>query len=213
MLYFTSGVIQESGWTVPSPFSISMWCILRTLNASINRLAGTADDFEVKYIISTNKYQGDIFNVSGIPMPNSPAGTGVRVHIAITGTIGVSVKSYINGVLDATHATVSTTPASPATFQLGGRPGSADYLNGELEDVRIYNRELSAMEIMTIKSGNGLDNIIQGMINRWIVTTLGGNVSIGSDLQYDLGSNRQNMTKIGGTVVYAGGYINPRRRV
>jgi len=64
---------------------------------------------------------------------------------------GSNVRFYVNGALDRTVAN-TTDPGTPATFD--SYVGSLGYLNGtnytfggSLDDVRVYNRPLSAAEI------------------------------------------------------------------
>jgi hypothetical protein len=194
--------------------SICHWIILRGYNAGTNRFFGTADNFETKFIVGSNVYQGDLFENNGTPLPSSPAGTGIRIHLAFTGTIGVSVKSYLNGTLDVTDSAVSSSPASPATLGVGGRAGSSDYANGDMEDIRVYDRELTGSEIRCIYASNGRDGIISGLINRWAQTSKGDGTDISSDYIYDETASRQHLQKAAsGVIYYRGGFLNPRRRV
>jgi hypothetical protein len=213
MYNFYTGLASVANWTVPSPMTICKWVILRGYNAAQNRLFGTADNFETKFVIFGEDYQGDLFENSGSPLPSSPAGVGVRLHLAFTGTIAGSVKSYLNGVLDVTDSSLGGTPSSPATLGVGGRSGSSDVANGDLEDVRVYNRELSANEILTIYTSNGRDNIYDGLINRWAVSSKGDGTDISTDYIYDLTGSKQHLQKVSNAVYYRGGFISPRRRV
>jgi hypothetical protein len=77
------------------------------------------------------------------------------VHFAVISDYsGASVKFYRNGELIQTSA--MTTPLFPSTSRVRylGSYGSSYYLYcGYLDDIRIYNRELSASEIKAIYEG------------------------------------------------------------
>jgi len=67
-------------------------------------------------------------------------------HIAVT-IEGVSVKGYIDGVQSGTTQTFSGTRQSSNLPFLIGKQKDGFYFNGVIDEVRIYNRALSADEI------------------------------------------------------------------
>ncbi len=97
--------------------------------------AGCCDDNYVKYVtsISTNTW----YNV-----------TAVYDSVAQTQTM------YINGAASATHSVAGLPPQAGAgnPLYMGSRSGN-DALSGVLDDVRVYNRALSASEVSAIYSG------------------------------------------------------------
>ncbi|MBI2543065.1 MAG: PEGA domain-containing protein [Candidatus Aenigmarchaeota archaeon] len=66
-------------------------------------------------------------------------------HIAYTYD-GTSRKYYINGQLDSSHSTTGSIPASNLNLWIA-RGWSGAYFNGIIDEVKIYNRALSATEI------------------------------------------------------------------
>jgi YVTN family beta-propeller protein len=70
------------------------------------------------------------------------------VHIAGTLDTGAGESNlYINGVLDGS-ASVTTLPAENSNpFNIGGFTGYGSYLNGLIDEVKLYNRTLSAVEL------------------------------------------------------------------
>lgn len=76
-------------------------------------------------------------------------------HIAITRKKGVGVNLYVNGVLSASTTTTHTQSTANATGFSIGMSGSnisvtGNPLNGALDDVRVYNRYLTANEVNAI---------------------------------------------------------------
>jgi hypothetical protein len=109
-----------------------------------------------------------------------------RTHIAAV--VNFSTKSgiiYINGVADPSGVQVftnmtagNTSNTACAQSAVGSREdGAANFFNGELEDVRIYNRGLGPDEIMTIFTGLGMDMISTGLQARWPMAELGQGVA------------------------------------
>jgi hypothetical protein len=81
--------------------------------------------------------------------------TGVWTHVAVT-LSGTTGTLYINGVADGTNSTITSTPsAMGATTQnyLGKSQWNDPYLNGALDDFRVYSRALSASEITQLAAG------------------------------------------------------------
>jgi hypothetical protein len=85
-------------------------------------------------------------------------------HFAYTDSNGTA-KCYIDGVLDATD--FSYTPSGSYTFTTAqmGRRGTTDYYNGTMDDIRIYNRVLTATEITKLAQGHSPeDKIMAGTL-------------------------------------------------
>lgn len=82
--------------------------------------------------------------------------TGAWVHLSLvmTDTFGVPSKVYYNGVLQTAVSSVDNRIASGnfATFNLfkGSRNGSSLFYNGRVDDLRIYNLELSLAEVRLV---------------------------------------------------------------
>ncbi len=80
---------------------------------------------------------------------------------------------YINGVADTSGTFANMTAGNTSNTNCGlskmasNETGSTNSWNGELEDVRVYNRALSADEIATIYAAKGKDSILEGLQARW----------------------------------------------
>ena len=71
---------------------------------------------------------------------------GAWTHLATTYD-GASQRLYINGVLVATRAQTGTIAVGNQPLRVGGNNSSGEFFRGLIDEVRIYNRALSAAEI------------------------------------------------------------------
>ena len=84
-----------------------------------------------------------------------PANTWV--HIAGTYD-GTALRIYVNGALNATKAVTGTTCANAEPLAIGAKnrttpPATTEaYMDGRFDDVRVYNRALSAAEIKAVRT-------------------------------------------------------------
>ncbi len=93
---------------------------------------------------------------------------------------GTTKRLYVNGVLEKSSVPSSTEKpvASPETFKIGGSRGSV-FLNGNVDDVRIYNRVLKPFEIVVLASGNQPSTGL-GTITLNATTTVNGSLTLNS---------------------------------
>lgn len=112
---------------------------------------------------------------------NGSVGAGAWHHLvyAVNNSTGAS-KIYVDGGLNAS-CNGSVQSYTYSNLQLGVRQNSIDYFNGFIDDVRIYNRVLSATEIaaqynsynsqINLRSSPGnstaAGNINQGLVGYW----------------------------------------------
>jgi hypothetical protein len=114
--------------------------ILRKGDANPNNYALQISDGRVELLL-------DGSDTSGI-RGNTVLNTGQWYFVAATwdGTTG---KIYVNGVLDNSPGTAKAAPIGTDTrpVYLGGRAGG-DYFDGMIRDIRLYNRPLTAAELV-----------------------------------------------------------------
>jgi hypothetical protein len=83
--------------------------------------------------------------------------TGSWVHVAVT-HIGNTGKLYVNGAqVGSSNTSMTLSPNSLGTTTqnwIGRSQSGGNYLDGKVDDFRIYNRGLSAAELTTIQSGS-----------------------------------------------------------
>ena len=107
-----------------------------------------------QYYMTVNSANGtlDAFfgGVTGSHTPsNSTVSLNQWMHTAITYD-GANIKWYIDGVLDKTSAATGTITSDPRSVRIGGEPAFGRFLNGSIDEVRVYNRALSADEIQRL---------------------------------------------------------------
>ena len=82
--------------------------------------------------------------------------SGSWYHVVATSS-GSTKKLYINGTLDSskTNSPVTMGAATSVGLGIGGKAaGSVEYLNGYMDDTRLYSRVLNATEASDLASGN-----------------------------------------------------------
>lgn len=93
-------------------------------------------------------------------------------HLVCTFLSGAPGRKYIilDGAIVAADTNVTQTIANTADpLWVGNNSGATTrYLDGYLEDVRVYNRELSLAEAQVIFRGKGSDAIRHGIVSRWV---------------------------------------------
>jgi RHS repeat-associated protein len=77
-------------------------------------------------------------------------------HVAVTYDNGV-VKTYINGTLTHTYSgagAIGDVDGSQNDFRIGGRQVTSHNFQGRIDEVRVYQRPLSASEVTTLPGGS-----------------------------------------------------------
>jgi hypothetical protein len=83
---------------------------------------------------------------------------------------GTDGRMYINGVQDGTPvALAGTLFGTTVALNLARRSGGGGAYDGMLDDVRIYDRAMSAAEIATVYASRGNDGILHGLVARYLM--------------------------------------------
>ena len=69
-------------------------------------------------------------------------------HLATTYD-GTTVRLYVNGAIAGSSTIAGSIPASTGPLHLGGNAIWGEWFSGSIDDVRVYNRALSASEVQT----------------------------------------------------------------
>ncbi len=104
-----------------------------------------------------NGYYADV-------MSNSSYTTDEWMHICFSYN-GAQGKMYINGQLDATENITLDTP-SGTNLEIARMDGT-QYFNGNIEDIRFWNYELSADEITQVYSEPTTLSLREGLVGYW----------------------------------------------
>ena len=154
-------------------FSVAAWA--KPLNATAAMvIVGTRypidQSFDMKFQAG-NLIHGDIGNGSAWITTGADTGfnyqTGVWYHVVYVVTpTGYSI--YVNGNLAGSGTYASSTPLlydSNHNIFVGQFGGGGDYFNGSIDDVRIYNRALSADEISDLYAYGQAKLLKTGVLN------------------------------------------------
>lgn len=87
------------------------------------------------------------------PYAMKPPATGVWTHVAFTYD-GAKVKGYLDGVEKLSVAAAGRIPSRPTALRLGIDGASAQPYKGKLDDVRIYDRALTAADILRLRDAH-----------------------------------------------------------
>jgi hypothetical protein len=126
-------------------WTVSAWVYPTTSVGSIVELDNATSNWVVYMDTILKLWNGtaDVYN-SGTTIP-----VGSWTHIAIVYN-GTHVSGYVNGIFISSTAVASSileTPTS-STFRIGTDRAVTTWFNGTIDEVKIYNRSLSASEIM-----------------------------------------------------------------
>lgn len=108
---------------------------------------------------------------NGSYVPTSQINTGAEFHVVFTYDKSTGlIAAYVNGVWydDLTTGTADVTNTFSRIASIEDTGGTPTYLNGNLDDVRIYNRVLSANEIAALYAQRGADRVFYGLVHRWM---------------------------------------------
>lgn len=187
---------------------VAKWADVGALFSYLLQVGGAAND---KPLFAIRPVGEGIAIVTG----TTAMGIGTWRHLAGTydGTI---LRVYLDGVEDGTNTppvggNIRSTTA-PVRIGTGSGASSEGPTDGSVDDVRIYDRVLSADEIATIFASNGHDVIVDALQARFTFMEKGpGATATGADVK-DIGPNSLATTSVN-TPTYSEGVLSFRRRV
>jgi hypothetical protein len=71
-------------------------------------------------------------------------------HLAMTYD-GTTMRYYVNGTQVATRAQTGAAATSAGLLRIGGNSVWGEWFAGQIDEVRVYNRALTAAEIVTVR--------------------------------------------------------------
>src|SRR5262249_20434970 len=139
-LQLTGGMTLEA-WVNPTTVS-SAWRDVIYKGNDNYYLEGTSDS-------SSRPAGGGTFAaVGGNAFGSSGLAPGAWSHLALTYD-GTTLRLYVNGTLVGSQAKTGAITTSTNQLQIGGDSIYGQYFSGAIDDVRVYNRPLSAAEIQS----------------------------------------------------------------
>ena len=136
-------------------FTVDFWLKVNGAGGLDPRLIGPRDGFNSWVVINSIFNRGvgfyTDFTTNNIQDPNPPI-TGVWENYATTiDLVASTVAIYRNGVQVASGAFHDHAPLADWVFGHNQDPGNTnDTLNGQMDEIRIYNRVLSPSDIMQL---------------------------------------------------------------
>ena len=144
--------------SVPDAASLHLTTAM-TLEAWVKPSVATGVWRDVIYKGNDNYYLEGTSNPSGVPASGgtfagsplygaSALAVNTWSHLATTYD-GTTLRLYVNGVQVASRAQTGAITVSTNPLEIGGDLLNGQYFNGTIDEVRLYNRALSASEIQT----------------------------------------------------------------
>jgi len=134
---------------ISSNITLAAWIYPRSLGGRIvDKITAGAND---GYLLDTLNNRLRLIAIGG-PSGSSILPTGSWVHVAGVYD-GSQIRLYVNGAPDGTGPATGPIPTNNLTLKIGNAHGAVVPFNGLIDDVRIYNRALSAADIQALASG------------------------------------------------------------
>ena len=150
-------LFQATGFTILTipnqAFSISLWLKPRS-NIGQNTLMTFSSSNWCMQLLGFSSSGSFLFKINGVSSAVGSLSTTQWTHVAYTYSAVNGVQFFINGNLVQNLRTVITPSTLAPTLTIGGQPSSAPLCpnvpgryEGLIDEVKIYNRELSSVEI------------------------------------------------------------------
>ncbi len=165
-------VPQNSISLNPSNFSVACWIQTVATNSQIFVNMGDAGTGITLYLYRPDPatrmlVETDPVNKVYTSAKAPPTPTNVWVHYAGTYN-GSTIRIYTNGALCQSAAAAVNRTTLPYALQIGAVPNFPDrMMHGAMEDIRIWNRTLSAGEVSNVCRQVTVGSVTNGLVARW----------------------------------------------
>jgi hypothetical protein len=203
--------IDSSGSTINTSIgSFSLWAKLGTMGSSgyfMNYRVDSNNQIQLLYHAASNEVR---MNYKAGGTANSAVLTdaiendGLWHHIAGTWNSSGNVKIYLDSTLKATTAISGTFSGTPAYASIGSSGVSSSYYVGNIDEVSLFNVELSAANVTTLYN-DGLPYTVAadtGLIGWWRMgdgTLTGDSIATFPTIPDETGNNNGTMTNMAST--------------
>ena len=145
-------VADHNRLDLTNKFTIESWIKPRTLSGWRMVIMKEAPPNTLAYALYTSAGGGPIpsgWTTNGSVYGPNPINTGSWTHLATTYDSG-TMRIYVNGTLAGTETGVPAAPATGGSLRIGGNAiWGNETFDGLIDDVRIYDRALTAAEVVT----------------------------------------------------------------
>ena len=148
----------------PTPLTLAGWFYFNSLSSPSTDIY-LIHKFEYKATLKSYNSKPSL-NIGGEKTGNTTMLIGRWYHIAAT-CDSSGVKIYLNGVLDGSNSTSCSVTSASNPWYLGGYTPASPRLNGKMDEIRIYNRALSASEIYSLAGSP--PKILMGDLNKGLL--------------------------------------------
>jgi hypothetical protein len=147
-------------WKMDSAISISMWVNPDMVSArAANPLLVKTNSFQLE--LNAKKLLGVVYDpafryTEGTTDFSATAGW---YHCVMTYDKNIdsgAIDIYVNGVKEGTSGTATTITTNTSAIMIGS-DGTTNYFNGQIDDVRIFNRKLTPSEIKWLYAGGDVN--------------------------------------------------------
>lgn len=183
-----------------------------------SRLALEGVDGANTFKVTVRALDGD---TASTPPSSTNMQTGVWYHLAAVIDFTTATGFYyLNGVLDSVVSFTNMTPGNTSNTNSrdasigANEDGVDDFLNGSVEDQRLYERALGPNEISTIFAAHGNDGILDGLVARFMLNELGEGVTVTNVVSICGSGSIQGRSGApqNGPIVYVPGILRYRNR-
>lgn len=187
-----------------SAFTFCGWIYLASTNADrilISKGVGTGNIYFVWFddtasvsgrtdVFSFGLNTGSFYRVEG----NTENRTAGEYWICATWD-GTTMNLYVNNVFDGSTNTSGSMSTNTDPIRFGTQSDGSGAFNGKQWDFRMYNRTLSTAERAIIYYSRGNDNIVDGLLGRWLMNEKpDGTAASGSNTVIDISGNNNSGT-------------------
>lgn len=146
--YLSAG--SDSSLAISGDFTISLWVNQATTTAFSYLLDKGGAGSSINYRGGVNSSNQIYFQINGNPLTSTGTiNNGIWSHIVLVKS-GTSMNIYIDNNAETPATAPATAYTGTENLEIGRQTGNANYFNGKLDEVAIFNTALSAGKIQQI---------------------------------------------------------------
>jgi hypothetical protein len=174
-LNITGNQISLSAWI--SPASISSTRVIVGKPASATQHISPNYSYALLMVSGVPRFHVRLGNTTYTLNAATTLTTNTWKHIAGTYD-GTTMRLYIDGVLSASKTATGNVTPFTTPLRIGANGGLAQLWSGSIDDIRVYNRALTAAEIQTDMSASAGTNVVDTTVPTVSITTPTANATV-----------------------------------